>query len=130
LLTNKYTDPVVLDDVLELLDVGRWILLSTLSALGVLQPLFQSPNVVVELLPVFVRAQRAGQLGVATAEMDEIAMLANNSESHTSSVTLGELLGSSNRGAQTKEIYSTVHTERQRLRRESTCGNRDKGKTG
>ena len=80
---------MVLDDVLELLDVGRWILLSTLSALGVLQPLFQSPNVVVELLPVFVRAQRAGQLGVATAEMDEIAMLANNSESHTSSVTLG-----------------------------------------
>jgi hypothetical protein len=79
---------VVLDDVLELLDVGRWTLLSTLSALGVLQPLFQSPNVVVELLPVFVRTQRAGQLGVATAEIQEIAMLANNSESHTNS-TLG-----------------------------------------
>lgn len=60
---------MVLDDVLELLNIRGWILLSTLSAFGVLQPLFQSPNVVVELLPVFVRAQWAGQLGVATAEM-------------------------------------------------------------
>jgi len=80
---------VVLDDILELLDVVGWVFLPTLSALSVLQPLFQSPNVVVELLPIFVRAKRTGQFGVATVERSHKALDGNWSASEPIGILRG-----------------------------------------
>lgn len=50
-------------NVLEQLNAGGWLLLGFLRAFGELQPLFQAPQVVVDLLPVALRAERTRQAG-------------------------------------------------------------------
>lgn len=54
---------VIGDDVLQLLDVAGRLQLDALRALGELQPLFEAPQVVVDLLPVALRAERTSEAG-------------------------------------------------------------------
>lgn len=51
--------PVIGYNVLQLFDVrGRRLMLGFLCAFGELEPLLQAPQIVVDLLPVALRAQR------------------------------------------------------------------------
>lgn len=49
---------MVLGDILEKLDVRGGRCLGFLGALGELQPLLEAPQIVVDLLPITLRAER------------------------------------------------------------------------
>lgn len=58
---------VILNHVFQLLNVARWRVLLALSAFGELQPLVQTPEIIVQLGPIATGTQRTGQSAAIAA---------------------------------------------------------------
>lgn len=71
--------PVIVYNVLQLLDVTRWRILLALGAFRELQPHLQPPEVVLQLSPVATRAQGTGQPSVVAVTNEILHFLFSGS---------------------------------------------------
>lgn len=67
-IEQKFT--VIGDDVFKLFDIRWRCRLQFLCAFGELQPLLETPQIVVDLLPVALRTQRTRQTGAVAVDME------------------------------------------------------------